>query len=286
MAFEGSGPDPSSVFSPFQLHLGLGQRVSGRLGSVTESTVHLTDGPGGRPIALPRDAAQALLQRAGEAQVFRDGFESIESKRWARIGVPEITDEPRAEGDHSLRVPAGGTSLTCRLPEPVGSGRLELAYHDTLVVAPDQQRVVDLTFRGPTGPETIGVVLGWSEASLAVESPRGPALAVQHLARREGWHRLSVRFGPEMTEIAVDGDELAHGKGLGGPLVEIRLASYPIGKTMPPPGLAGHFDDLSLVRLTEPTGGLEIDATQDEVRWSAATRSSGRSERPTPIGWS
>ena len=35
---------------------------------------------------------------------------------------------------------------------------------------------------------------------------------------------------------------------------------------MPPPGLAGHFDDLNLVRLTEPTGGLEIDATQDEVR--------------------
>ena len=110
------------------------------------------------------------------------------------------------------------------------------------------------------------MVLGWSEESLAVESPTGPALAVQHLARREGWHRLSVRFGPEMTEIAVDGDELAHGKGPGGPLVEIRLASYPIGKAMPPPGLAGHFDDLSLVRLTEPTGGLEIDATQDEVR--------------------
>ena len=247
VAFEGPGPDPSSGFPPFQLHLGLGQRVSGRLGSVTESTIHLADGPGGRPIALPRDAARALLQRAGEAQVFRDGFEAIESKRWARIGDPEIVDEPRTEGEHSLRIPAGGTSLTCGLPEPVGSGRLEIAYHDTLVVAPDQQRVVDLTFRGPAGPETIRVVLGWSEESLAVESPTGPALAVQHLARREGWHRLSVRFGPEMTEIAVDGDELAHGKGPGGPLVEIRLASYPIGKSMPPPGLAGHFDDLSLV---------------------------------------
>ena len=136
VAFEGPGPDPSSGFPPFQLDLGLGQRVSGRLGSVTESTIHLDDGPGGRPIALPRDAARALLQRAGEAQVFRDGFEAIESERWARIGDPEIVDEPRTEGEHSLRVPAGGTSLTCRLPEPVGSGRLEIAYHDTLVVAP------------------------------------------------------------------------------------------------------------------------------------------------------
>ena len=115
MAFEGPGPDPSSGFPPFQLDLGLGQRVSGRLGSVTESTIHLVDGPGGRPIALPRDAAQALLQRAGEAQVFRDGFEAIESGRWARIGDPEIVDEPRTEGEHSLRVPAGGTSLTCRI---------------------------------------------------------------------------------------------------------------------------------------------------------------------------
>ena len=128
---------------------------------MTESTIHLADGPGGRPIALPRDAAQALLQRAGEAQVFRDGFEAIESKRWARIGDPEIMDEPRMEGEHSLRVPAGGTSLTCRLPEPVGSGRLEIAYHDTLVVAPDQQRVVDLTFRGPDGPRDRSA---WSSA--------------------------------------------------------------------------------------------------------------------------
>ena len=266
MTFEGPGPDPSSGFPPFQLHLGLGQRISGRLRSVTESTIHLADGPGGRPIALPREAARALLQRAGEAQVFRDGFETIKSKDWARIGEPEIVDDPRTEGEHSLRIPAGGTSLTCRLPEPVGSGRLEIAYHDNLVVVPDQQLVVDLVFRGPTELELIRVVLGWSEESLAVETPRGPALAVQHLARREGWHRLGVRFGPERTEIAVDGDELAHGKGPGGPLVEIRLASYPIGKAKPPPGLAGHLDDLALVRLTEPTGGLEIDATQDEVR--------------------
>ncbi len=267
VAFEGPGPDPSSGFPPFQIHLGLGQRMSGRLGSVTESTIHLADGPGGLPIALPRGSAHSLLQRAGEAQVFRDGFEAIESMRWARIGEPKIADEPRTEGEHSLRIPAGGASMTCVLPEPVGSGRMEVAYHDNLVVAPDQLRIVELMFRGHAGPELIRVVLGWSEESLAVETPRGgPALAVQHLARREGWHRLGVRFGPDTTEIAVDGDELAHGKGPGGPLVEIRLASYPTGKTKPPPDLAGHLDDLNLVRLTEPTGGLEIDATQDEVR--------------------
>ena len=40
------------------------------------------------------------------------------------------------------------------------------------------------------------------------------ALAVQRLARQPGWHRLSVRFGPDLTEVAVDGNELAHGKGV------------------------------------------------------------------------
>src|SRR5206468_4296872 len=91
-------------------------------------------------------------------------------------------------------------------------------------------------------------------------------LAVQRLARRTGWHRLSLRFGPAQTEIAVDGNDLAHGKGPDGPLVEIRLASHVAGKTAAPEKLAGILDDLRLVRFTEPLGALEIDAHQDEVR--------------------
>ena len=55
-------------------------------------------------------------------------------------------------------------------------------------------------------------------------------------------------------------------KGPNGPLVEIRLASYVSGKTRRPEKLAGSFDDLRLVRFTEPIGDLEIDASQDEVR--------------------
>jgi hypothetical protein len=39
-----------------------------------------------------------------------------------------------------------------------------------------------------------------------------------------------VLFGPERTLMAIDGDELAHGKGPGGALTEIRLISELTGQ--------------------------------------------------------
>ncbi len=109
-----------------------------------------------------------------------------------------------------------------------------------------------------------GVFLGWSEESLALESPTG--LAVQRLARTPGWHRFSLRFGPTQTEASVDGKELANGKGPDGPLVAIRLASSVPIPINAPKGLAGHFDDLQLVRFGESPASLELDITQDEAR--------------------
>ena len=81
-----------------------------------------------------------------------------------------------------------------------------------------------------------------------------------------GWHRFSLRFGPAQTEASVDGKELAHGKGPDGPLVAIRLASSTSRQPAPPKGLAGHFDDLQLIRFAEPPASLELDVTQDEAR--------------------
>lgn len=266
VAFEGPGPDPTTAYPPFRLELGLGQRISGRLGSVDEVGARLVESSAGGTIVLARPGVHAVVQRLGEVQVFDDDFEAIDHHRWDQGGDPEIVDEPRLAKEHSLRIPAGVASLTCRLPEPIGSGRLEVAFHDTGAIAPGQQWFADLMFRDPNGPETVRAILGWSEESLAVESPGGPALAVQRLERKPGWHRLSVRFGPEQLEIAVDGNDLAHGKGPSGPLLEVRLASYQPGKDPPPEGLAGHFDDLRLVRFAEPVGGLEVDAAQDEVR--------------------
>jgi len=264
--FEGPEPDPTTGFPPFRVELGLGQRISGRLGAVDETSVRLTESSTGGPVAVARPGVSAVIQRPGEVLVFQDGFETIDGARWAELGDPDLVEQPRTAGAHSLRIPAGGTALTCTLREPVGSGRLDIAFHDDGALADGQQWFVDLLFRGLAGTESVKAVLGWAEESLTVESPSGPALAVQRLARKTGWHRLSLRFSPAQTEVAVDGNDLAHGKGPNGPLVEIRLASHLSGKAAAPEKLAGCFDDLRLVRFTEPIGDLEIDASQDEVR--------------------
>ena len=228
VAFEGPGPDPTTAYPPFRVELGLGQRISGRLGAVDE-TLGPADrelgGRAGRP--SPGRGSRRSIQRPGEVLVFQDGFETIDGTPLGpRCGDPDLVERaPARPGEHSLRIPAGGTSLTCRLAEPVGSGRLEIAFHDDGALARRPAVVRRPPVPRPAGPETVRAVLGWSEESLAVESPGGPALAVQRLARKPGWHRLSVRFGPEQTEVAVDGNDLAHGKGPDGPLVEIRLAS-------------------------------------------------------------
>jgi hypothetical protein len=263
-------PEVASVpkgLPPFHALLGLEQRISGRLGTVSARVIQLEDGPNGAAVTLPRGGVTALLQRPGEAQVFQDGFEAIDESRWRQVGEPEVAANPHLSGQRALRLPAGGSSVTYRLAEPMVAGRLELAYCDSGAQAEDQHWFVDLTFQGPNGPEPVRAILGWNEETLAVESsPGGPSLVVQRLVRKPGWHQLVIRFGPERTELAVDGDALAHGDGPGGPLTEIRLASETRGKAGPPAGLAGAIDDFRLVRLAEPIGGLEVEPTQDEVR--------------------
>lgn len=265
VTFDGPTADAASGYPPMRVLLGFDQQVSGRMGTVDATSVRLEGGPGGSPVVVARPGAIALAQRPGEALVLQDGFESIDAARWAHVGEPDVVAEPHLAGMRSLRLAAGGSAVTCRLAEPVASGRLEIAYLDTGKVVAGQQWFVDLLFRGGNGDETVRAVLDWSEESLGVQSSGGPALAVQRLARKPGWHRLGVRFGPE-TELAVDGDELAHGRGPGGPLIEIRLANRTVGDAGPPGDLAVCFDDLRLVRLAEPVGGLEVAPRVDDVR--------------------
>lgn len=266
ITFAGSGPAPTEGSSPFRVDLGRGGRLSGRLIRVDDSTVHLVDSSAGPALDLERAGVRAVVQRTGEVLLLDDGFEQIDRARWTLIGGPEVVADPHVAGGHSVRIGAGGGSLTARLPEPVPSGRLEIAFHDGGQVVAGHQWFVDLLFRGYSGSETVRAVLGWSEESFSVESPGGPALAVQRLARTPGWHRLSIRFGTDQTEIAVDGNDLAHGRGAGGPLVEIRLASHMAAAAKPSPGLFGYFDDLRLVRFADAEEGQEADPEHDEVR--------------------
>jgi hypothetical protein len=245
--------------------LGLDQQVSGKLGTVDDQSIRLEDGPGGKTVVTSRAGAVALTQRPGEALVFQDGFETLDPAHWSHVGEPRIVDQPRVAGSKSLALPAGGSAVSYRLAEPVASGRLELAFHDSGRNLAGQQWFVDLLFRVPGGDESVRLILDWGEESLAVQSSGAQSLAVQRLPRKPGWHRLGAKFGPQ-TELAVDGLELAHGRGTGGPLIEIRLANRSTGIADPPKDAAVQFDDLRLVRLAEPVGGLEAAPQVDDVR--------------------
>jgi hypothetical protein len=166
--------------------------------------------------------------------------------------------------------------------EPLGAGRLEVSFHDDGKVVPGARWTFELSFRGPQGAASLRVLMGWEEESLAIESPDGPSLAVQRLARSAGWHRLSVRFGPRQTEIAVDGKELAHGKGPPGPLQSFGFASRPAVPKSGGPQAAALVGEVQFVRFAEPPASVEIDPSQDEVRLVVGDQLFGRVVQADP----
>lgn len=251
---------------PHRVDLGMGQSISGRLGSLSAQEIVLLDSSVQSTVRIARAGVNSLVQRPGESLVRLEGFESLDANAWTIVGEASLAGEPRLAGNHSLRIPAGGTSLSYEVPEPFEAGRCEAAFHDGGESVVGARWLLELTFRAPNGPESVRIVLGWADPSLAVESPNGPTLAVQRLARAAGWHRLVAQFSPGRFEVAVDGNELAHGKGADGPLVALKLATTQTGREEAPKELAGFVDDLRLVRFAQPATDLEIDATQDEVR--------------------
>jgi hypothetical protein len=261
--FSGSGPTSLISAPPFRVLIGESLRLTGSLRSITEKGVRLGLTWQTGEVTIPRPGVQAIVQRHGESRVLVDGFETLDATRWSITGKPELVAEPHLTDTHSLRLPTGGGALVHTLSEPIATGRFDVAFHDDGAVVAGQQWSIELTFHGASGLSIVRVVLGWSEESLAVESPSG--LAVQRLARTPGWHRFSLRFGPTQTEASVDGKELAHGKGPDGALVTIRFASSTPGQKTLSKGLA-HIDDLQLIRFAEPPESLELDITQDEAR--------------------
>jgi hypothetical protein len=262
----GAGEPAPSGPPPFQLLAGAAARLSGTIRTLTKTEVRWAAGWQAGELTMPRGCVQAIVQRPGEARVLADGFETIDAARWAVTGSPATAEQPRLGEGRSLRLPAEGASLTHSLEEPLSAGRLELAFHDDGTVVPGRECTLEPIFRGLSGPTPIRIILGWSEESLGVETPAGPSLQIQRLARVPGWHRLTLRFGPGETEISVDGKELAHGREPGGPLCSVRMATRTTDAAASGKPPSAYLDDLRLSRFAEPPGSLEIDATQDEAR--------------------
>jgi hypothetical protein len=276
--FRGPGPSASAIPPLFQMRVGETARISGTLRAVGGKALVLGVPWQGGEVTIARPGVQALLQRPGEAGLFAEGFETLDRSRWSPEGSVELAADSKEAARRVLTLGSEGASVRHRLAEPLGSGRLEMAFRDDGQVVPGRRCALELTFRGTGGPSLLRVLLGWAEESLAVESPDGPSLAVQRLARTAGWHRLTLRFGPEQTEVSVDGKELAHGRGPSGPLQEMGLATGPtaVGAAAPPPGLAARVGEIQVVRFAEPPASLEIDPSQDEARLVTGDQLFGR----------
>jgi len=288
------GPLPPASIPPrFRAGLGESGRISGTLRSVTADAVTLEVPWQARPIALRRPGVQWLAQRPGEARVLADRLDAPEATGWKVAGTPRVE---RVGDRPALALPAEGASLVRRFDAPIDAGRVDLTFRDDAQSRPKERWAVELTFAAPAGPAPIRVLLGRSEESLAVESPEGPSLAVQRLARVDAWRRLTVRFGDGRTEVSVDGKELAHGRAPAGPLESIRIATDggPEGDESP----AGRVGAVEVVRFAAVPSDLEIDPTQDEARLLVGDQLFGTvrsadgekaemlvDERPIALGW-
>lgn len=260
-------PVPSSVSVPplFRVDLGQTARISGTLKSLTEQKVVLSVPWQSEAVEALRPGVQSVVQRFGEARALVDAFETLDPSVWTIAGKPRLLAEAAEAG--ALLLPLEGASIERRFDEPIAAGRIDLTFLDDGKVRPGRRWMFVLTFRGPSGPVEARVLLGWEEESLAVESPEGPALAVQRLARSEGWRRLTIRFGAERAEIAVDGKELAHGRGPSGPLESIRIATAS-GKEEEKTGDAqgGTIGEIQVFRFTPTPTSLEVAPSRDEAR--------------------
>ncbi|RUL89276.1 hypothetical protein [Tautonia sociabilis] len=263
---EAPPPGPAPNPQPFILELGANQRLSGQLLTIDETTIRLSLGDRGDEVAVNRLGASALRQRPGEARVLAEGFEqNADPDHWTLRPGAEVRLLPDG-GGHVLSLDPEGAEARLRLPARIDSGRVELDFPWAASPVPGRRWVVDLIFDGPNGEEITRVVLGWADPFPSVESRGGPEILVQPLTLEAGTHRLSARFGPERTLLAIDGDELGRGKGPNGPLVALRLLSEASRDAGPAAGLSAEVDNVLAVRFFSPATSVEVDPDQDEVR--------------------
>ena len=220
----GPGPDSSAGESLFRVAVGEILRLSGSLRAINQTAVRITVGWQEPEVSVARPGVAAVLQRPGVARVFVDDFETLEPSRWSKIGKVSVVDEPHASERRSLRIPPGGAAVSHNLSEPLSAGRFDLMFRDDASVAAGQKWSIDFTFQGPSGPSLVRVVPGWSEESLAVESPSGPA------CRSSAWRIPGLASLRPPLRTREDRDlgrrqRPGHGKGPDGPLVSIRLGS-------------------------------------------------------------
>jgi hypothetical protein len=251
----------SRVGLPLCVHLDHGQRLSGELIRVDETSVSLrTIWP--NPVKLSRRAVVAVTHAGGKVIRFYEDFEGVPALQFS--GSPGFDERRSTSGKRSLFLQTCGQSATLRLDEPVAAGSVGVNF----LVEPETaggRWIVELKFAGKTAPQQFQTALVGEANGYAVRAD-GIVGESRSVTRTPGWHRLHVRFHPEYLLVDVDGQLLFEsGKnGPGGPLQEIRLACIEHKGSEKPHG-GVYYDDLAVAEPIPELGHDRGDSTQDEI---------------------
>ena len=219
-----------------------------------------------------REVTHAPARRAGgrpaPRRVTSAGrrIRTLDASRWSITGKPELV---AVAASHRQAQSAPARRRRDRsfinLSEPLATGRFDLAFLDDGAVVAGQQWSIELTFQGAAGLSLVRVVAG-----VVGGEPGG------RVAERSGRATAGpdARLAPILAPVRPRADRgfrrrqgAGARQGAGWPAGRDPAGELAVGASRRrPKGLAGHFDDLQLIRFAEPPASLELDVTQDEAR--------------------
>jgi hypothetical protein len=257
------------------------ESLSGTVRSIDRDTVNLHT-PAGDQLSVPRYLVCKIEHFQGDAVVFRDDFEHDQPARQAG-GSAQRDSAEAAAGRWSFRLAKSHDTLEYKLPEPIGSGWLEVRFFDAGDVRPGIEWLCELEFESSTGIRTLQVLLGWWAESYGLATPHGPSLPVQRLARRAGWNRLGVRFKPGRIVVLIDEAVLTHADAELGFLQSVRFLVRPDadaggaadGKPV------GYVDDLQIAETIGTVSARQPAPDADDVVLTSGDQLFGRIESAT-----
>jgi hypothetical protein len=257
-----------------QVRLMREQRLTGELLALDAAELRLRT-PWRDRLAVPRGALAGVTTLPGQSILFDEDFEEG-LKAWKLTGSPQLTTKQHTSGEHALLFDAAGQSAAHAPASAVEAGSAGVNF-----LVPEEAAgarwQVEAEFQTSAGAKVVRVTIAGNGAAYTVEAP-SPRDAGAEVARRPGWHRLSVEFGPASLVVTIDDAVLwySRNKGPGGPLREVRLSCVADKGTVRG---AVAFDEFTLTRAVEVLPRPAGTSAQDEAWLTAGDQVLGRLTR-------
>lgn len=205
--------------------------------------------------------------------VLSDSFATLHP-RWITQGDPVLSPARFGSSPSSLLLDRPGVRLTWNAESPLVAGNLSLVFYDPGTIHVGRHWRIALRF-GQEADRIVAFEGGWRGPSYLVDFPKSLEVASVPMARRIGWHRLVVSFGPRRLLVTLDDGALVSSfhRGLELPLAQVELSvrEEPRDESPRPnnPTLTGEpsawIDDLLLVEAFEQTPAPLRDPDQTMI---------------------